>query len=259
MSLLIIGAGHVFRIEEPIRALIHAEAPSVVALELDAARYRALQERAAGTYDASKAAAGAGRAYRMLARFQEEVADSLGTEVGSEMWAAALAAQSVGSQVALIDRPADATVRRLWDAMSWREKARLFFSSLFVRVRLRKGKSVEAEVARYQADPGSYLAEMGRSYPTLKRVLLDERNEHMALELRRLVAGGRRVVAVVGDGHVEGLVALLRDVAPRTVRLADLRRAAAAPVQWRASPQRDKVGFSFEQRAPEGSMRRGRP
>lgn len=255
MSLLIVGAGHVFKLEDPIRALIHRERPDVVALELDAARYRALLERAAGRPPPPPSAE-TPKVYRRLAKFQEDIAAGMGTQVGGEMLAAVRAAQEVGGRIALIDRNAEDSVRRLWSEMSFGERIRLLFSSLFARFRFRRGVSVEAEIARYESDPNAYLEELAKHYPTLKRVLLDERNEHMAGRLRRLVGEHPRVVAVVGDGHVDGLTRLLGDLSPRTVRLSELQKSKPAMGGWQMTPAGDRVTFSFEERAPEGSLRR---
>lgn len=255
MSLLLIGAGHVFRLEDSIRALIHRERPDVVALELDAARYRGLLERAAGR-PPPKPGPGTPRVYKRLAKFQEDIAAGLGTEVGTEMLAAARAAQEVGGAVALIDRSAEESVRRLWAEMSFGERMRLLFAGLWAKFRFRKGPSVEAEMVRYQSNPEAYIDELAKEYPTLKRVLLDERNAHMANRLRNLLKAHPRVVAVVGDGHVDGLVGLLKDLAPRVVRLKELQKGVAGAVEWRLAPGGDRVGFSFDQRAPEGTLRR---
>ncbi len=254
VSLLIVGAGHVFRIEEPIDALIQAEHPDVVALELDPNRYQGLLQRAAGTYDVEAAQKSAPAMYRRLAKFQEDLASSLGTNVGGEMLAAARAAQRVGSRVVLVDMNAQDLVGRLWAEMSLWERTRIFFASIAARIPWKRGRSVEQEVARYQANPTKYLDELGKSYPTLKRVLIDERNQHMAAQLRGLVQQGQRVVAVVGDGHVDGLNVLLSDLKPRAVRLAELRATKGARIQWKFGPNRDSVSFSFQQQSLEGTV-----
>lgn len=256
MSLLLVGAGHVFRLEAPITDLIQRERPDVVALELDPGRYQALLQRAAGHYDSKEAEKNLPRTYRRLARFQEDIAQGMGTEVGSEMLAAARAAQSIGGKVALIDRNAEESVRRLLSEMAFTEKVKLLFSGIFARFRFRKSSGVESEIARYQAAPGNYLDELGASYPTLKRVLLDERNEHMAKRLRALLTQYPSIVAVVGDGHVQGLSTLLADLRPRIVRLQELRDWKSA-VQWKLGEKGDAVTFSFDQKAPEGDLRPG--
>lgn len=256
MSLLLVGVGHVFRLEEPLTRLIERERPDVVALELDPGRYAALVAKSEGTYDPAKALEKAPRLYRNLAKFQEEIAGGMGVQVGGEMLAGARAARAVGSQVALIDRSADESVRRLWSEMRFREKLKLAVSGLVARLRLRKAENVEEEIARYQKDPGSYLEELGREYPTVKRVLLDERNDHMAKNLRGLVARPARVLALVGDGHVDGLVRILADLQPRVVRLSELRDAAPGDLAWRLDPDGAGAGFSFEGTTAPGDLRR---
>ena len=67
------------------------------------------------------------------------------------------------------------------------------------------------------------MENMRKRYPTLVRVLIDERNEHMSKEIARVCSEHERVVAVVGDAHVDGLLKLLPpDLKVRTVRLWEL-------------------------------------
>jgi len=51
------------------------------------------------------------------------------------------------------------------------------------------------------------LQEMGEAFPGLKLVLIDERDAYLAERIR--ATAGRRVVAVVGAGHVDGIVRFL--------------------------------------------------
>ncbi|MGA7650788.1 MAG: hypothetical protein WBW40_08840, partial [Thermoplasmata archaeon] len=65
---------------------------------------------------------------------------------------------------------------------------------------------------------------------TLARVLLDDRNEHMADRLVSLRQRGfGRMAVVVGDAHLEGLrTALVRRGLPsEVVRFSELRAATA--------------------------------
>ena len=67
------------------------------------------------------------------------------------------------------------------------------------------------------------MENMRKKYPTLVKVLIDERNEHMSEEIARVCSEYERVVAVVGDAHVDGLLKLLpSDLKIRTVRLWEL-------------------------------------
>ncbi len=53
------------------------------------------------------------------------------------------------------------------------------------------------------------LKEIGEAAPTMKGALIDERDEYMAEKIR--AAKGDRVVAVVGAGHVQGMIEHLRE------------------------------------------------
>jgi pheromone shutdown-related protein TraB len=52
------------------------------------------------------------------------------------------------------------------------------------------------------------LNELGREIPSIKKVLVDERDEYIACRIRELK--GNNIVAVVGAGHVEGIVKSLK-------------------------------------------------
>jgi pheromone shutdown protein TraB len=53
------------------------------------------------------------------------------------------------------------------------------------------------------------MAELGRALPSLKKVLIDERDQYLAEKIRR--SPGEKLVAVVGAGHLQGLVEALTD------------------------------------------------
>jgi len=223
----ILGVGHVFDLGPAVRAVVEQVRPGTVAVELDAARYRAL-------------AAGGGRrgsgVYGLLGAAQRRLARQYGVRPGGEMLAAVEAARAVGARVALIDMDSTQVVRRMLSEMGTGEKFRFFLSAvvaLFVR-----RSSVDRQVAAYEANPDIFLDEFGRDFPSVKRVLLEERNAHMARQLRELEATANEVVAVVGEGHVRGLGEALADRPVRVVRLQELRDGSRAPVPEGAASAR---------------------
>ena len=255
MRLVLIGAGHVFNLEATLRPLIASERPSMVALELDADRYRGLLDRRAGRLPTKEDRRRVGRVYRYLSDFQSSVADSFGVEPGNEMLVAADAAQAAGAGLALIDRNARETVRRAMKQMRFLEKLRLAWTGIWSALPRRRKISIEKELERYHKDPEGYLKEVGRQFPTIHRVLIEERNEHMATELRRLSGEHERVVAVLGDGHIDGIAKMLQDLHPVVHRLKDLQRPPGGDVEWKP-PRGDSVSFSFSGQSLEGSLRR---
>ena len=163
----------------------------------------------------------------MLADFQKRIAESYGVEAGAEMLAAADEATSLAVPLALVDADAQRTFQRLLSEMGFWEKTKLLGSA--IGGAFLPGKSIEKQVDEMQEDYATYFEAMGKRFPTLKRVLLDERNEHMAAALAKLSDTHPRVVAVVGDGHVDGMAAILRakGLEVETVRLKQLRAPLA--------------------------------
>ncbi|MBN1677173.1 MAG: TraB/GumN family protein [Candidatus Thermoplasmatota archaeon] len=215
----IVGVGHVFAISENVKDLIRSRRPEVVCLELDPGRYRALVHKE----DSRKAPL----QYRLLELFQKRMATKFGTEVGDEMVAAVDAAREVGAKVALIDMDAAMVFARLWKRMSFKEKMHLMggaFAGLFA-----SKERVEKELGKYEESSDRYMELLGEGFPSIKEVLIDDRNKFMAGRLSELAAQHASIVAVVGDGHVPGIASGLEGSEVETVRLKDLRTSSATP------------------------------
>lgn len=233
--IVLLGTGHVFDLEAAVQDEIRSRSPGVVALELDPDRYRALQ--------ADDREPQGPLFYRALARFQQGMAERYGVQPGDEMLAAARAARQVGAPVALVDRDAQETFARLWREMGWWEKTRFVGSSLGSL--LIPGRAVEDHLEEIQQDASAYLSVLGEKYPTVKRVLLDERNHHMADRIDDLAHRHETVVGVLGEGHVDGVRDLLvgRGHEVETVRLDELSE--------REGEEGSTAGFSVEVEARE--------
>ena len=215
----LLGVGHVFDIGRAIRAEVLARRPKLVALELDPVRYQALMTREPRARGFS--------VLGLLAQFQVRIANQYGVQVGDEMVAAARAAQEIGSEVALIDQDSRAVLRRVWGEMSFQERVRLLMSAIggfFTRK-----ERVEAELQRFYRNEQAFIHEFAVELPTAKRILIDERDEVMARTLRDLAEAKGDVVAVVGEGHVEGLLQHLAGVPTEVVHLEQLRSPPAGP------------------------------
>lgn len=263
MRVTLLGTGHVFAIAQAVHGAVLDRAPAVVCLELDPSRLAALRQRdadkKAGRPPKQATRKDAPFAYRFLAKFQERIADSYDVDVGGEMVAALEAAQTLRVPIACIDVDSVRLVRRVWKEMPWRERGRLFlamFQGMFTR---RHG--VEEEVAQFELDPATYLHTVGQQFPTAKRVLIDERDDHMAVNILRAAQVKGDVVAVVGDGHVGGIEERLRKVPGldlEVIRLKHLREGKVPPAPPKAQPfsisakeGEARASFTTEWRGPE--------
>jgi pheromone shutdown protein TraB len=248
----------VFQVRDTIRQAMRALHPDVVCVELDRGRLHALMERekaGAAGQPPPQPPAGAGFVQKRLQRFQEGVAGMYGAAVGEEMLAAVHGAQDVAARVALIDPPAEDTVRRVLKELTWRERFRAagLVVSGTVMAPFRRDQaskaSIEAEIRRYQEDPAAALTELKGKFPTLHRIVIAERDALMARRIARILPGTRHVVAVVGDGHVPGMVDLLSDFRPTVYRLADVRDGRLPrPAGSLATGTTERVGYGFETR-----------
>jgi pheromone shutdown protein TraB len=230
MMITLIGVGHVFDINRSLENAILRRNPSVVCVELDAARYHALlaEEKGRG--------GDIPFVYRVLSRFQERIARKYGAQVGSEMLTAVQTAGTVNAKVAFIDMDASIIVSNFWKSMSFRERGKFvlaLFSGMFVRK-----KRIEKELRRFEEEENNILDAFGKEFPTAKRLLIDDRNRHMARAISELAKEHKNIVAVVGDGHVEGIRTLLLPLEVETIRLRQLRSTE--------SNNGNGVSFSYE-------------
>lgn len=232
----LIGVGHVFDIAEAVRNVIFGEKPAAVCLELDDERLTALLTKKRG--------GGPSAVYRSLSDFQSKIAEQYGTIVGGEMLAAYDAANLIGADTYCIDMKASEFFTRAFRNMTLKEKMYLVFSSFAARF---AGKQkIENELEMFQENDERYLEEFGRRFPSLKRVLIDERNQYMSNSIRQLVQRGKSVIAVVGDGHISGISALLTDLSPKVIRLKELRSMGSGKTPGGPSePGQGNSQFSF--------------
>lgn len=231
--LTIIGTGHVFRIGESVSFLTRQSYPDAVCVELDDLRFHALTGdkealredlRARGIDpDASQEERmkNAPPVYKQSAKYQEKMSAENRSSAGADMVAAIGAAKSVDAEIYRIDLDAQATMQKMWDEMSGMERFRYKMSG--ISDNLFGKRKVNKTQTDYSKDQEAYVENMRKKYPTLVRVLIDERNQHMSQEIIKVCAKHRNVVVVVGDGHVDGLLKLLPpELNPRVVRLKEL-------------------------------------
>jgi pheromone shutdown protein TraB len=106
-------------------------------------------------------------------------------------------------------------------------------------------KMVENELESFSENEETYLREFELQFPTLKRILIDDRNKLMASRILEAEARVGNVVAVIGEGHVDGIRKLLDDRPVQLVRLKDLQSGEAGK-RYSASKDGKEVTFSYQ-------------
>jgi len=239
----VVGTGHIF--EKSVRevaAAIVEETPQIVAVELDVARFNALEdggwrldapERDVGIVSLLKTAVGGGGSFPVLlqgvlALIQKELGKEFGITPGSDMVAAIQSARAAGCRVALIDRDIDITLNHLL-SIPFKEKLRLFSHSKDGVGALGSALGANAESLLEEKNIEAIMQSLRNDLPTLYSALVDERDRYMASALLVLVGKypDAKIVAVVGAGHRAGLEAYLRNpAAVSSSGLSDRRRVS---------------------------------
>lgn len=219
----LIGTGHIFQLSQMLLSIFDERQPEVIAVELDRHRYQSLlMKHADPTYE-QHARKNQPLLYRYLGRFQQDLADKFGVTAGEEMLTSILYAQSHQIPCSCIDMNAQHVFSQMFRQMSIKEKIRFLFSGLggfFVSQR-----RLEEEIEKLEKNVDSYMVEMAKLFPTIKTVLIDQRNEFMVQHLLKLHEEHQRIIAVVGDGHVPGIQMLLQEkhIPCEVIRLVELR------------------------------------
>jgi len=219
----LIGTGHVFNLSQALLNIFDDVQPDFLCVELDKQRYNALMMKQADPEAHKKASRDVPAVYKLLAKFQEGVAKEYGVTPGEEMVTTINYAQSHQLPLAFIDMNAQVLFKKMLKSMTFKEKIRLMFSGiggLFVNK-----KRVEKELDKLKDNFDDYIDEVSKKFPTIKRVLIDERNEYMVQQLLTADEQYDKIIAVVGDGHIPGISGLLekKDIEFKTIRLGELR------------------------------------
>jgi pheromone shutdown-related protein TraB len=234
-EVVLVGTAHVSRESVAlVREVIERERPDAVCIELDAQRHEALAERVRFEDLDLREVIRRGAlspllANLLLAAWQRRLGGALGVAPGSELLEASRTAERLGIPVALCDRDVRVTLRRAWASMGWWSRSRLvaeLATGLFERPELSED---ELRRLRERDVLSELLDALGAAYPGLKRVLIDERDAWLADRVR--ATAGRRLVAVAGAGHLDGMERALHAAAP--VDLAALSEIPPVSPAWR--------------------------
>jgi pheromone shutdown-related protein TraB len=219
----LIGTGHVFDLSKQIIDIFDQKNPEIFCIELDKQRYQGLMLKQTNPEKYLESSKNQTIIYRLLARFQDGLAKEYGVKAGQEMLTTIEYAQSHKIPLLFIDMNAQNMFSKMLKKMSVSEKIKILFSGLggfFI-----SKKKVEEELNNIQDNFDFYITEIGKKFPTIKSVLIDERNNYMAQQLVFASEKYDNIIAVVGDGHIPGLIELLKkkEVSYETIRLSEIK------------------------------------
>lgn len=157
----------------------------------------------------------------LLVRLSSSVGGAVSVTPGADFRAAKKGAEALDATLVLGDRPVEITLERAWRALSWGERSRVISAALTAL----SARGVSSASASATALLDSALgdgesstdaldameAALASQFPSLIAPLIAERDVYLSLTLKssRAVSGKRRVLGVVGRGHLDGVVRAL--------------------------------------------------
>ncbi|MEE8494990.1 MAG: TraB/GumN family protein [Xanthomonadales bacterium] len=224
----IIGTAHVSRASaEAVKAMAESGDYDAIAVELCQARYDALTAKRKWTdLDLYKiireGKAGLVMANLALSAYQRRIADQFGIEPGAEMRAATVAAKKRNLPLQLIDRDLATTLRRSYANVPWYKRLYLMTGLAIGMVSSEEIDEEAIEKLKEGDILESTFTEFAEQSPELFEALIAERDRYMAARLREENSdfSGRKVLVVIGAGHMKGLAAHLESgtVSPQRER-----------------------------------------
>ncbi len=208
-QIILIGTAHVSpRSAEEVKEVIEQEKPDTVCIELCQSRYQNISDTERWKNTNITKIIKDGKALLLLVNFilssyQKKLAQQFNIKPGQEMLQGIASAQEVGAELCLADRDIQTTMMRLWRKINLWGKMKLFFQ-LILSIFLDEEISEEEMEKMKSSDMlSSALEELSRSFPHVKSILIDERDQYLAQKIKE--APGNKVVAVLGAGHIPGI------------------------------------------------------
>lgn len=209
-ELILIGTAHVSRKSvDEVKDIIENEKPDTVCVELCQSRYQSLADADKWKNTDIIKVVREGQAFLLLANlilssYQKKLAKKFGVKPGQEMIQAVTSAEESGAEICLADRDIKTTMLRLWRNIGLWGKLKLFMQ-LMMSVALDEELSEEElEKMKTRDMLATALEDMSRSFPRLTSILIDERDQYLAQKIKE--APGDKVVAVLGAGHIPGIM-----------------------------------------------------
>ncbi len=208
-EIILLGTAHVSKESaQLVKDVIEEEKPDTVCIELCESRYKAIREKEMWQDTDIVKVIREKKSFLLLtnlllASFQKRIAKKFDIKPGQEMIQAIETGEAVEAKIHLADRNIRITLSRTWRTMGLWGKLKLFFQLVLSIGEVDEISEEDIEKIKQKDVLETLLADVGKSLPVLKDILIDERDQYLAHRIKK--APGKKIVAVVGAGHVPGI------------------------------------------------------
>ena len=214
-KIILIGTSHIS--EESVNLVkntIIKENPDCVGVELCEQRFNALKNKKSWENMSIPKVIKEGKSYLLLtniilSNYQKKLGNEFGIAPGSEMLKAIELGETLDKEIVLVDRDIQTTFKRSLDYMSIKEKFKFIFyifSGFFEEIDEETIKNLKNKDMLNEV-----LNELSEEIPNIKKALIDERDEYIALKILEKYREGKKIVAVIGAGHLKGVKNIIEE------------------------------------------------
>jgi pheromone shutdown-related protein TraB len=207
-NLFIIGSSHIseqsiMQVKDGFKEII----PDIVAIELDERRAVSLFERKKpNKFLLLKMLGLPGFIFYIVGELiQKNLGKIVKIDPGSEMKTAILLAKENNTGVVFIDRDIQITLTRFSKYFKKRELLKMIFDLFFG-----KKEKIDFDLTKVPSEHiiDFALNEVKKRYPSIYRVLIEERDMYMSHRLHALstTLSDKKILVIVGAGHVKGIL-----------------------------------------------------
>ncbi len=207
---IIVGTAHVSRESaDLVERVITKERPDTVCLELCQPRLEAIKQKGKWQEMSIVKVIREKRAtlllsQLLLASLQKKIARKLNINPGEDMMRAIVKAEEYHAEIVPADREIRISLLRTWRRMSFFSKVKLLpemVLSIFIAEEI-----TEEAVEKFKQQDVLELAmrAVAKKFPEIKNTLIHERDRYLSYAIGN--APGHKIVAVVGVGHVDGVM-----------------------------------------------------
>ncbi|MBN1500389.1 MAG: TraB/GumN family protein [Spirochaetes bacterium] len=215
-KLYLVGTAHVSAASlELVSETIDEYKPDTVCIELDEQRYKSIMER--NKYEnidiieiIKKKQIFFFIGQFILASFQKKISDKTNSRPGEEFKEAIRKAEESQARLVLADRNVGTTLKRAWRLTPFWHKLKLFGAAFAAEDdEITEEKIEELKTSNAIDEMVNIFA---KDLPITKNVMIDERDTYLVSEIQNNL--GNVTVAVVGAGHVPGMLKKFEEFIP---------------------------------------------
>lgn len=167
----------------------------------------------------------------ILSSFQKRIATNMDSSSGAEMMLGIKLAEENKLNLIMADRDIKTTFSRIWNKLQGKEKFKLItgiINSIFEDEDIS-----EEDIAKLKENDvlEAALLEIGQEFPTVKEVLVDERDQYLSQKIKN--APGKKIMAIIGAAHGKGIEKNInKDIDINTLETVEKKKGLTSYIKY---------------------------